>query len=132
MIDMHSRPEFTKLLLGPDGQPVPPQFPRPASIVDGVVCEATGGLPTDDWSNRGELLEAGGAPALRCDQLTPWQYKDLARTIDQLKKRGGNIGGAAADSVYRYARAVRFNEPGNFLPTFPHPAPPEAPRSAPG
>ena len=132
MIDMHTRPEFMQLLLGPDGQPVPTQFPRPASIVDGVVCEATGGLPTDDWSNRGELLEAGGAPALRCDQLTPWQYKDLARTIDQLKKRGGNLSGAAADSVYRYARAVRFNEQGNFLPTFPHPAPPRPDGRAPG
>ena len=132
MIDMHTRPEFMQLLLGPDGQPVPTQFPRPASIVDGAVCEATGGLPTDDWSNRGELLEAGGAPALRCDQLTPWQYKDLARTLDHVRKRGGNISGAGADSINRYARAVRFNEPGNFLPTFPHPAPPEAPRRAPG
>jgi len=132
MIDMHTRPEFMQLLLGPDGQPVPTQFPRPASIVDGVVCEATGGLPTDDWSNRGELLDSGGAPALRCDQLTPWQFKDLARTLDHIRKRGGNIGGAAADSVYRYARAVRFNEAGNFLPTFPHPAPPKAPGRVPG
>jgi penicillin-binding protein 1C len=132
MIDMHTRPEFMQLLLGPDGQPVPTQFPRPASIVDGAVCEATGGLPTDDRSNRGELLEAGGAPALRCDQLTPWGYKDLARTLDQLKKRGGNMSGAAVDSVYRYARAVRFNEAGNVLPTFPHPAPPRAPGRAPG
>ena len=132
MIDMHTRPEFIQLLLGPDGQPVPTQFPRPASIVDGVVCEATGGLPTDESSNRGELLEVGGAPAVRCDQLTPWQYKDLARTLDQLRKRGGNISGAGADSVYRYARAVRFNEPGNALPTFPHPDPPKAPDRAPG
>ncbi|MBW3633697.1 MAG: penicillin-binding protein [Chloroflexi bacterium] len=130
MIDLHTRPEFMELLLGPDGQPVPAQFPRPAGIVDGAVCEATGGRPTDESSNRGELLDAGGAPALRCDQLTPWQYKDLARTIDHLRKRGGNISGAGSDSVYRYARAVRFNEPGNFLPTFPHPAPPEAPRAA--
>ncbi len=131
MIDLHTRPEFMELLLGPDGQPVPAQFARPAGIVDGVVCEATGGRPTDESSNRGELLDAGGAPALRCDQLTPWQYKDLARTIDHLRKRGGSISGAGSDSVYRYARAVRFNEPGNFLPTFPHPAPPEAPRAAP-
>ena len=130
MIDLHTRPEFMELLAGPDGQPMPTQFPRPAGIVDGVVCEATGGLPTDESSNRGELLVAGGAPALRCDQLTPWQYKDLARTIDHMRKRGGNISGNGADSVYRYARAVRFNEPGNFLPTFPHPAPPEAPRAA--
>jgi penicillin-binding protein 1C len=127
MIDMHTRPEFQQLLLGPDGQPVPPQFPRPAGIVDGVVCEATGGRPVDDWSNRSELLAAGGAPAQRCDQLTPWAYKDLARTIDHLRKRGGNMSGAAMDSVYRYARAVRFNEQGgNVLPTFPHPAPPSA------
>ena len=131
MIDLHTRPEFMELLLGPDGQPVPAQFARPAGIVDGVVCEATGGRPTDESSNRGELLDAAGAPALRCDQLTPWQYKDLARTIDHLRKRGGSISGAGSDSVYRYARAVRFNEPGNFLPTFPHPAPPEAPRAAP-
>jgi membrane peptidoglycan carboxypeptidase len=130
MIDLHTRPEFMELLIGPDGQPVPTQFPRPAGIVDGAVCEATGGLPTDASSNRGELLDAGGAPALRCDQLTPWQYKDLARTMDHLRKRGGSISGAGSDSVYRYARAVRFNEPGNFLPTFPHPAPPEAPRAA--
>ncbi len=127
MLDLHSRPEFIELLEGPDGQPMPTQFPRPAGIIDGVVCEATGGLPTDESSNRGELLVAGGAPALRCDQLTPWQYKDLARTMDHMRRRGGNISGAGADSVYRYARAVRFAEPGNALPTFPHPAPPNAP-----
>src|ERR671913_1276441 len=132
MIDMHTRPEFMKLLLGPDGQPVPTQFQRPASIVDGVVCEATGGLPTDEWSNRAELLDSGGAPALRCDQLTPWQYKDLARTIDHMRKRGGNIGGGGAPSVYRYARGGGFNQPGDLLPTFPHPAPPQAPGRAAG
>ncbi|MBA3450222.1 MAG: transglycosylase domain-containing protein, partial [Chloroflexia bacterium] len=43
MLDLHSRPEFMALLEGPDGQPMAPQFPRPAGIIDGVVCEATGG-----------------------------------------------------------------------------------------
>ena len=126
MIDLHTRPEFQQLLLGPDGQPVPPQFPRPAGIVDGVVCQATGGRPVDDWSNRPEILDGGGSPAQRCDQLTPWQYKDLARTLDQLKRYGGNISRAGIDSIYNYARAVRFAEPGGVLPTFPHPNPPTA------
>ena len=126
MIDLHTRPEFMQLLLGPDGQPVPPQFPRPAGIVDGLVCEATGGRPTDDWSNRPELLARGGSPAQRCDQLTPWQYMDLARTLDHLRRHGGNIAGGGVDSIYRYARAVRFSEPGGTLPIFPHPAPPSA------
>jgi len=127
MIDLHTRPEFQQLLLGPDGQPLPQQFARPPGIVDGVVCEATGGRPTDDWSNRTELLIAGGAPAQRCDQLTPWQYMDLARTLDELRRRGGNIAGGGVDSIYRYAKAVRFSEPGGTLPTFPHPAPPTPP-----
>lgn len=122
MIDLHTNPEFQKLLLGPDGQPVPNQFPRPAGIVDGVVCQATGGRPVDDWSNKPELLDSGGSPANRCDQLTPWAYRDLARTLKQLRE-GGNISQAGIDSVYSYARAVRFNEPGGTLPTFPHPEP---------
>jgi penicillin-binding protein 1C len=127
MIDLHTRPEFMPLLLGPDGQPVPPQFPRPAGIVDGVVCEATGGRPVDEWSNRAEILAVSGAPAQRCDQLTPWAYRDLARTLDHIRKRGGAISGNGIDSINRYARAVRFNEQGgSFLPTFPHPAPPTA------
>ena len=127
MIDLHTRPEFQQLLLGPDGQPLPQQFPRPPGIVDGVVCEATGGRPTDDGANRTELLIAGGAPAQRCDQLSPWQYKDLARTLDELRRRGGNIAGGGVDSIYRFAKAVRFSEPGGTLPTFPHPDPPAPP-----
>jgi membrane peptidoglycan carboxypeptidase len=123
MIDLHTRPEFQQLLLGPDGQPVPPQFPRPAGIVDGVVCEATGGRPVDEWSNRSELLAVGGAPAQRCDQLTPWAYMDLARTLDHMRKRGGNVSGNGMESINRYARAVRFNEPSGTLPTFPQPDP---------
>jgi len=126
MIDLHTRPEFQQLLLGPDGQPVPPQFPRPAGIIDGAVCSATGGQPIDDWSNKAELLDSGGSPALRCDQMTPWQYKDLSRTMEQLRRNSGAFSGNGIDSIYRYARAVRFSEPSQPLPTFPHPAPPTA------
>lgn len=126
MIDLHTRPEFMQLLLDPDGQPVPAQFPRPAGIVDGLVCEATGGQPTDEWSNRAEILDANGSPSLRCDQMTPWQYKDLARTMEQMRKYGGNISGNGIESINRYARAMRFNEPGGPLPTFPQPVPPTA------
>jgi hypothetical protein len=48
--------------------------------------------------------------------------------MDHMRKRGGAVSGNGMDSINRYARAVRFNEPGNFLPTFPHPNPPDAPR----
>jgi hypothetical protein len=47
-----------------------------------------------------------------------------------MKERGGNISGSGSDSVYRYARAVRFNEQSNFLPTFPQPDPEPEPTPA--
>ena len=65
---------------------------------------------------------------MRCDQLTPWAYKDLARTLDQLKQRGGNISGGGTDSIYNYARAVRFIAARRHAAyRFRIPAPPQAP-----
>ena len=114
MEEMHTTPEFAELLLGPDGQPLPPDFPRPPGIYEGVVCEATGGKPTEPNGNRREFLIQGGAPAQRCDQLSPWQRGDLAKTMEGM--RGGAFTGGAVDSINRYLRAVRFQGGGEFFP----------------
>ncbi len=130
MQEIHSRPEFAQLLLGPNGQPVPKEFPRPAGIVEGAVCEVTGGKPIDAASgNRRELLIADGGPFNRCDQLSPWQQADLAETLKLMREIGGAFKGGAADSIYRYARAVRFVE--GSQPVFPAPDPPELAGSRP-
>ncbi|MBA3415254.1 MAG: transglycosylase domain-containing protein [Chloroflexia bacterium] len=124
MDELHTNPEFARLLLGPDGQPVPKEFPRPPGIVDGTVCEVTGGKPIEASSgNRRELLIADGGPFNRCDQLSPWQQADLAETLKLMRERGGAFKGGAADTIFRYARAVRFNE--GPEPIFPAPDPPE-------
>ena len=66
--------------------------PRPASIVDGAVCRRPAGCrPT--IGRTAASCSRPEAPPLRCDQLTPWQYKDLARTLDHMRKRGGNMSG---------------------------------------
>ncbi|HEU0113913.1 MAG TPA: hypothetical protein VFQ80_04525, partial [Thermomicrobiales bacterium] len=124
MQEMHSNPEFAKLLVGPDGQPLPTDFPRPPGIYQGVVCAATGGRPTDQYANRSELLIRGGSPAQRCDQLSAWARADLATTLQNMKERGGAFVGGAADSIYAYARAVRYNDWGTN-PVFPAPDPTE-------
>jgi membrane peptidoglycan carboxypeptidase len=124
MDEIHSNPEFAKLLLGPDGQPVAKEFPRPAGIVDGAVCEVTGGKPIDEFNgNRREVLIADGGPFTRCDQISPWQQADLAETMKLMRERGGAFKGGAADTIFRYARAVRFAE--GSQPVFPAPDPPE-------
>lgn len=112
MEDLHTRPEFAELLLGPNGQPLPTEFPRPAGIVEGPVCEATGGRPTEQNGNRREILVQGGAPSLRCDQLTAWQRGDLAKVMKN--SRGGAFVAGAADSINRYARTVRYGGGSDF------------------
>jgi penicillin-binding protein 1C len=126
MQEMHSNPEFAKLIVDPaTGQPMPKEFPRPAGIVDGVVCAVTGGRPIDEWNgNKRELLVADGAPANRCDQLSPWQWMDLAEVMKNMRRGGAFVGGAQ-DSIYRYARAVRFQE--GVAPPFNQPRTPDLP-----
>ncbi|MCC6313857.1 MAG: transglycosylase domain-containing protein [Thermomicrobiales bacterium] len=123
--EMHTNPAFAALITDPaTNQPIPGDFPRPAGIIDGVVCDVTGGAPIDEWNgNHRELLVAGGSPANRCDQLSPWQEADLAETLKVMRARGGNFVAGAADSIYRYARAVRFAD--GSQPVFPQPDPPQ-------
>ncbi|MFM9108179.1 MAG: transglycosylase domain-containing protein [Chloroflexota bacterium] len=123
--EISTDPRFADLIADPaTGRPIPGEFPRPPGIVEGVVCMATGGKPIDKWNgNRRELLIADGAPANRCDQLSPWQQADLAKVMKNMPKGGAFVGGAV-DSIYNFARAVRFQE-SSQTPVFPAPDPPE-------
>jgi membrane peptidoglycan carboxypeptidase len=126
MEEMHSNPEFAKLLLGPDGQPIPGDFVRPPGIYEGVVCEATGGRPTQNTGNRREILIQGGAPAQRCDQMTPWQRGDVAKTMKNIAGGGAAFTGNARQSIDRYLQAVGFRNAGEF-----YRSPPKLPEGEP-
>ena len=110
MIAMHETPEFAALLVDPStGQPIPIDFPVPSGIERGVICDATGGRPVNQQDgNVGEVLIKGGAPANRCDQLTPWQYADLVSVMSNLSGDMPFTKGAI-DSIRRYAAAVRYD-----------------------
>jgi membrane peptidoglycan carboxypeptidase len=124
MLDIHNTPEYARLLDGPNGQPLSRDFPVPGGIYQGVVCNLTGGRPTDEWNNKTEVLVRGGGPAQRCDQLSPWARADLARTLKNLRERGGSFAGNAQNSINEYARGVRIMDNGT-APEFPMPAAPE-------
>jgi len=112
MEEMHTRPEFAELLQGPNDQPVPTEFPRPPGIYEGVVCATTGQQPTENGNNRRELLVQGGAPALRCDQLSGWARGDAAKVQEIMRQGNSRSGGfvsGAVDSINRYLRMTRMS-----------------------
>src|SRR5690606_37085569 len=77
MVAAHSDPRFAETLAGPDGQPIPPDFPRPPGIFEGPVCAATGKRPTPGSRTINEVLVRGEEPALPCNRTTPEEAADL-------------------------------------------------------
>nr|MBA3414529.1 hypothetical protein [Chloroflexia bacterium] len=61
-------------------------------------------------NNRRELLVQGGAPALRCDQLSGWARGDAAKVQENMRQgntRSGSFVSGAVDSINRYLRMTR-------------------------
>jgi len=114
MQELHSNPEFSELLLGPNEQPVAEDFPRPDGIYRGEICSATGHRATGGGSTRTELLVRGEGPALRCDQLSEYERKELEEANQKLRSGQGRFTGDASNSINRYAEATGVRNSGQF------------------
>ncbi len=114
---VHDNPEYARLLDGPDGKPMPKNFPRPEGIYDGQVCAATGGKPLQGGQARPEVLARGEGPVLRCDQLNDYDRRQLDDALDYLRDRGGKFVPGAVDSIRRYEQAVSGSRSGAVQPT---------------
>jgi membrane peptidoglycan carboxypeptidase len=106
MIEMHQNPTWSKYLVGPNGNQLPESFPVPPDIVKGPVCVATGGQPTGGDQTRQEVLVRGGGPALKCNELSAYQAKQLAAALADVRTNGGKYTGNGVDSIYRFADEV--------------------------
>src|SRR5215203_4053005 len=113
MREIHSNSEFSELLLGPNERKFKPEFPRPDGIYRGEVCAATGHRATGG-STRSELLVRGEGPALRCDQLSEYERKELEEALQKLRNGQGRFTGDASGSINRYADAVGVQSSGQF------------------
>lgn len=104
MLLIHNTPEYMKLLNGPDGKPMPKDFPVPDEAHKMRLCKATGHRP-----GRGETVEdwvvKGQEPTLECDEVDAREAEELEKALSSLR-RGANWGGNAVDSINRYASAV--------------------------
>ena len=128
MVEMHENPEFAKYLLGPNGQPIAEEFPRPSGIYLGELCTATGHRPDGGGSTREDLLARGEGPSLRCDQLNAWERAELGDALEAVREGRGRFTGNSVDSIYRYASAVGFDSgdisTSGYLNALPTPTPP--------
>lgn len=114
MQELHSNSEFSELLLGPNERPVAEEFPRPDGIYRGELCAATGHRATGGGSTRTELLVRGEGPALRCDQLSEYERKELEEANQKLRGGQGRFTGDASNSINRYAEATGVRNSGQF------------------
>ena len=107
MYEIHG-PQWSPLLNGPDGNPMPESFPRPSEVYDGTVCASTGNQATPGFESKKELLVRGGGPYLACDQLSAEQSAELTAATDALRT-GAKWTNGAQDKIRRYQSAVSGN-----------------------
>src|SRR5690606_23415370 len=97
--------EFGGLLAGPDGQPAPAQFHRPAQVVDVEVCVATGKLPGPGMPTYTDIASIDDRPTTRCDQLTQREDAELRAALNDLTVNGDRYTDDGVASLLRYAEA---------------------------
>jgi membrane peptidoglycan carboxypeptidase len=104
MYEIHN-PQWADLIAGPDGNPMPRDFPRPAEVYEGSVCDATGNQATPGFQSHEELLVRGAGPSLPCDQLSAYQKRELEKALEDLPRNRKWTNGAQ-DKIRRYERAA--------------------------
>ncbi|MDW7982479.1 MAG: transglycosylase domain-containing protein [Thermomicrobium sp.] len=102
MVKVHQDPPLAAVLLGPDGQPIPLEFPRPPGIVEVPVCAATGKLPIQGARTVTELTVRDGPPRLRCNQVSEYELRELRAALATPK----GMTGRGWSSLRSYAAMV--------------------------
>ena len=102
---VHDDPEFSQLLLGPNGQPLDEEFEVPNNVYRGEVCEATGNRATSG-SSRTDWLVRGEEPDPACNQLTEYQREELDNALDAVRDGDARWASGAVSSINRYNSTV--------------------------
>ena len=103
MLEMHRNPTYAAMLNGPDGKPLPKEFPVPAEAFRGDVCATTGHKPRAG-DVRQEWLVKGQEPTQECTELNPLEKEELTKATAAARKSGVKWAAGAVDSINRYAR----------------------------
>jgi membrane peptidoglycan carboxypeptidase len=142
---IHAHEKAPQLLVGPDGKLPGKEFTRPATVIDGESCTATGHQATKTGSNTKDLFVKGKEPARACGTLDEREQRELNEawadfthnasllpatnadgTPTKPKTEFGHYTGAGAAKLNAYLAAVdakyRPKSAGYYNPN-PNPAP---------
>ena len=75
---IHDHEKAPQLLVGPDGNLPAKEFYRPANVVDGDSCSATGHKPVRFGSTTKDLFVKGKEPTRDCGELDEREQRELA------------------------------------------------------
>lgn len=103
MLAMHNNPDYSKLLIGPGGQPVAKDFPVPSTVSKVDLCATTGhkagdGKTTKDWVVQGQ------EPTANCNQISPYEKEQLDAALKQAQSGNVRWANNGLNSIYDYAR----------------------------
>ncbi len=103
MLAMHNNPDYAKLLVGPDGQPVAKDFPVPSTVTKVDLCATTGHQPgsgktVKDWVVRGQ------EPNQSCNQISTYEKEQLNAALKQAQSGNVRWANNGLNSIYNYAR----------------------------
>jgi membrane peptidoglycan carboxypeptidase len=111
MVKVHEDPVLAKTLLGPDGNPIPEDFPVPSGIIEAPVCNATGKLPISGVATHKEVLVKGEGPTLKCNQASDEEQKDLKAALADAAKNP-RFTHSGVESLHAYAAMVNVHDNG--------------------
>jgi membrane peptidoglycan carboxypeptidase len=106
MEELHNNPKWADLISGPNGQPMPGEFPVPGGLEERSICSATGHQASNNGNNTRELLVRGEGPALECGELSALELQEIELAMEDIRRNGGKYAGDAESSILRYASAV--------------------------
>ena len=104
MMLIHDDERFAALLHGPDGKPLPKEFPQPDEAVRGEVCAVTGHRPARGHDIEREWLVRGQEPTLTCGQLDEREQRELDAALSAVRRGNVRWASGAVSSINRYAR----------------------------
>ncbi len=78
---IHTNPDFSDILLGPNGQRLAEEFPRPDDIVEAPICSTTGKQPVGGFPVTEEVLIDGGPPELSCNEIDDYEREELIAAL---------------------------------------------------
>lgn len=110
MVAAHQDARFAATLVGPDGQPVPVEFARPAGIYEGPVCVATGKQPLPGVRVRTEVLVRGEEPREPCNVVSEAERRELQAALADAA-RNPRFTSRGIQSLQEYASMVNFRAP---------------------